>query len=84
MATLFSPNSELFDTEATAALLGVRPNTLEGWRTRGLGPRYLKFGPGRRAGVRYPRSEIQKWIERQTFASTSEHSVRRDDCGDAS
>lgn len=72
------PHSDLEDlltTAETAAILGIKINTLEIWRVHGKGPVYLKLGDGLRAHVRYRRADVVAWLERQLFASTSAHSA---------
>jgi predicted DNA-binding transcriptional regulator AlpA len=44
---------------AAAEFLGVRPRTLEAWRQRGIGPRYLRYS---KTCVRYRLSDIQAWV----------------------
>lgn len=47
-------------SQATAAeFLGVQPRTLEAWRQRGIGPRYLRYS---KTCVRYRLSDIQAWV----------------------
>jgi predicted DNA-binding transcriptional regulator AlpA len=48
--------------EAAEALGGLAPQTLAVWRAKGFGPRYVKIG----VLVRYPRSEIDAWLEERT------------------
>lgn len=48
------------DTEV-AELLQVAPGTPSGWRSRGVGPPYFKFGNL----IRYRRSEVLGWLEEQ-------------------
>jgi hypothetical protein len=62
---------ELLDNEQTAALLGIKPNTLEIWRCKGRGPEYLKLGDTPQAPVRYLRSKVMEWLGPRSFASTS-------------
>lgn len=64
----------LLDNEQTAALLGIRPNTLEIWRHKGQGPRFVKMSNAKQAPVRYRRMEVDAWLEQQSFASTSAYS----------
>lgn len=64
-------SDELLDNEQTAALLGIKPNTLEIWRHKGKGPEHLKLGDTPQAPVRYRRSAISDWLRQRTFASTS-------------
>jgi predicted DNA-binding transcriptional regulator AlpA len=66
-----SITDELLDNEQTAALLGIKPNTLEIWRHKGKGPEFLKLGDTPQAPVRYLRSEVTAWLRRRSFASTS-------------
>jgi len=64
-------SDELLDNEQAAALLGIKPNTLEIWRHKGRGPVYCKLGNTPQAPVRYRRSEIADWLRQRSFASTS-------------
>ena len=66
--------NDLLDNEQTAALLGIKPNTLEIWRHKGKGPRFVKLGRAAQAPVRYQRSAVAEWLEQQSFASTSAYS----------
>ena len=66
--------NDLLDNEQTAALLGIKPNTLEIWRCTGRGPRFVKLGQSKQAPIRYQRTEVASWIEQQSFASTSAYS----------
>lgn len=54
-------DNTLLDSESTAALLGISPRTLEGWRRRGRGPRFLRLS---HRVVRYRRSDLAKWLRR--------------------
>ena len=70
-----SPSDDLLDNEQTAALLGIKPNTLEIWRCRGKGPEFVKMGDAPQAPVRYRRSVLMEWVARRSFASTSAYSA---------
>ncbi|WP_237051373.1 helix-turn-helix transcriptional regulator [Magnetospirillum sp. ME-1] len=52
----------------TAEILRLSPRTLERHRLTGTGPKFVKAG--RR--VFYRPSDIDAWVEANTFASTSE------------
>jgi len=62
-------NKELVSTHEAAKYLGnLKTNTLEGWRVRGYGPRYIKVG----RLVRYALADLDTYIESQTRSSTSQ------------
>jgi predicted site-specific integrase-resolvase len=52
-----------------AEMLGVSERTLEGWRRRGTGPRYVVL-PSRR--VRYADTDIMLWLAARQRRSTSD------------
>ncbi len=60
---------QLLDTHNAAKYLGdLRPNTLEGWRVKGIGPRWMKIGKL----VRYDIAELDAYLTAQTRQSTSD------------
>lgn len=61
--------SDLLDTRQAAEYLNVAHSTLEGWRVRGHGPRYLKLA---HRVVRYRRAALDEWLSVREVASTSE------------
>jgi excisionase family DNA binding protein len=63
-----APAALLTEQEA-AMLLSVSHRTLQNWRVRGGGPRFVKIG-GRI--VRYRRGDIATWVETQVRSHTSE------------
>ena len=60
---------KLLDTPSIAGVMGMRPNTLEIWRTKGEGPPYRKVG----RAVRYVESEVIAWIESRRHTNTSQY-----------
>lgn len=66
---------EALSSAQAAAMIGVRPNTLEVMRCKGKGPRFVKLGTAKQAGVVYRRSEVERWLSERTFASTSGYSA---------
>jgi hypothetical protein len=66
---------ELLDNEQTAALLGIKPNTLEVWRCKGRGPNFCKLGETPQAPVRYHRSVVMEWLAGRSFASTTAYTA---------
>ena len=59
---------EYFDQEEVAARYRVSPRTVEGWRARGLGPRYVRVG-GR---IKYRRTDCEKYELARTFRDRAE------------
>ncbi len=59
---------KLLRTEDVANLLGVPAKTLEMWRYRGTGPRFVKLG----RLVRYVESELDEWVRSSTRSNTAE------------
>lgn len=51
---------DLLNTKTAAPLIGVAAGTLENWRTKGQGPRYIKT-PGTTGKVLYDPADIEAW-----------------------
>jgi len=65
------PETYLSTAEA-AAILRRAPQTLRAWRIRGTtGLRFIKLG-GRGSRCVYAASELRRFLEQNTFSSTSE------------
>ena len=58
----------LFDQVPIAQMLEVEIKTLESWRVKGFGPKYMKVG----RLVRYRLSDVRAWLDSRTVSSTSE------------
>ncbi len=58
----------VFDTLAAAPLLGVKPGTLEVWRYKGIGPRFVKCG----SRVIYRLRDINEYLDHRTRNSTAD------------
>jgi len=67
---------EALSSAQAAAMIGVRPTTLEIWRCKGKGPSFRKLGTAKQAPVIYARSEVEAWLNERTFTSTSAYSVK--------
>jgi len=55
--------------EAAEYLGGLKPNTLEGWRVQGIGPRFIKIG----RLCRYSIADLDVYLEAQKRQSTSQN-----------
>lgn len=53
-----------------AAMIGCTPHTLNFWRSKGRGPRFIKSTPSRRGHVFYEVVDIEAWKAERKFAST--------------
>jgi hypothetical protein len=65
--------SGLLTTVEAAEYLRLSPRTLEDMRVTGNGPRYFKLGPGKRSKVVYRKEDLELWIGRFGYLSTSEY-----------
>jgi predicted DNA-binding transcriptional regulator AlpA len=74
-ADTMSQLDDLLTTAETAAILGIKLNTLEIWRGQGKGPTFVKMVEGPRGAVRYRRSDVMAWIENRIYASTSAYTA---------
>lgn len=61
------PETLLNEVQA-ARVLNVSVRTLQAWRLRGGGPRYVKCG----RAVRYRRGDLGAWIEANTVSHSTE------------
>ncbi len=66
---------DLLSSEQTAALLGIKKNTLEIWRCKGKGQAFIKLGQHPSSPIRYQRSRVMAWLTAHTFDSTSAYTV---------
>ncbi|MGL1921580.1 MAG: helix-turn-helix domain-containing protein [Hyphomicrobiales bacterium] len=60
-------SKEYLITKDVAEHISVSKKTLERWRYIGTGPIFKKFG----RSVRYAKGDLDKWVEEQSFQSTS-------------
>jgi len=64
---------DLLTTEQVAAMLGLRPNTLEIQRHKGRHTiPFIKFGTARCGTVRYQRADVEAWLAERKRTSTSD------------
>lgn len=55
--------SERMDEKAAAQYLGLSVRTLQDWRSRAIGPAYLKLGTARKSRILYLRSDLDAYAE---------------------
>ena len=73
-----APADDALLSKAAAKYLRVSHRTLERWRVEGTGPRYRKLGyrklgPHKRSRVLYLRCDLDEFLNRFTYSSTSEY-----------
>lgn len=57
---------EFLNNDETAFILGIEPNTLEVWRSRGEGPDCISLTDSPKAPVRYTWEAIDEFKRRRT------------------
>lgn len=60
--------AEPLATTAAAPRIGVKPKTMENWRTLGKGPQFHKVG----SRVVYDPKDLEAWLAARRVSSTSE------------
>ena len=68
MANTMTDDPLLAPPEAAEFLGGLKLQTLAAWRCTNKGPAYVKIG----ALVRYPRSALERYLQRQTVTPSDE------------
>ena len=58
----------LMTTTQAAGYLGLGLRTLQNWRVRGVGPRFVRCG----RAVRYSQNDLREYLDARRFSSTSE------------
>ena len=66
------PGSKMLDEQALADWLGESPSTIQKWRVKGGGPKFVKLPKA----VRYQVKAVRDWIEGKTVSSTTEATVK--------
>lgn len=61
--------SKLLDQRKAAELLGVSTRTIEGWRTTGEGPQFVRLSA---RAVRYRFQDVERFIAERLRKSTSD------------
>lgn len=54
----------LMTTAEAATFLSLSPRTLEAWRSKLVGPKYIK--PPGTSAVRYRAADLEQWVEEST------------------
>ena len=69
MNEILSVETRLLTAEEAAQYLSVSPKSLETWRTRGGGPRFVRL---RSRAIRYRLNDLTEFVEQGVRASTSD------------
>lgn len=60
--------AQMLNEKEVAARWSISPRTLQAWRLKGGGPRFVRLG----RAVRYMVQELEQWVANQTKQSTAE------------
>ena len=55
-------NEDLMNTEDAATYLSLGKSTLDIWRGKGTGPRYVRLGDTEHSKVAYRREDLDRWL----------------------
>jgi excisionase family DNA binding protein len=69
--------ADLLTQDEAAKFLRLPPRTLETWRVRGGGPRYIKIS---RRSVRYRRADLDAWVASRARDHTAQPEPRPSPC----
>ena len=69
----YTPKGRPLDSKEVAEILGVHSATIDGYRVRGVGPRY--FSPPGTRRVWYAEREVLAWLGANPRQSTSEQAA---------
>lgn len=53
---------ELLTPSEVSSILRVGEDTLENWRAKRTGPKWVKLGDGKRSPIRYPRADLNAYL----------------------
>ena len=64
---------ELLTKSQTARLYHIAEKTLETWRLKGIGPKFVRLGGQKRGRIFYRESDVLEYLEQCTRTSTSDN-----------
>ena len=64
-----APQAVLWTEKETSKYIGFDARTLQSWRMKGTGPRYVQISP---RCIRYRPEDIDQWIKERLRRSTSD------------
>lgn len=70
---LKSAGYPMIGQDDVARVLGVSEYTVQRWRVQGVGPRFAKLGPGKRARVAYRLEDLLAYIDRNLVRTTGSY-----------
>jgi len=69
-------NRNLLDERGAANLLNLSVRTLQRWRSKGIGPQFVRLSTNR--CVRYARSDLMNWLEGRSVPTTTGQNKRKE------
>lgn len=67
---------EFYTTPELARRLKRKARTIQDWRVRGVGPRYIRLGGGNGGKVLYRVSDVEAWLAQHEAMHTAEETAR--------
>lgn len=67
---------EFYTTPELARRLKRKARTIQDWRVRGVGPRYIRLGGGNGGKVLYRVSDVEAWLAQHEAMHTAEEAAR--------
>lgn len=64
--------TDLLTPQQVAEMLQVKPDTLEAWRGKRVGPAWTKLGDSKRSPVRYRRQDIDDFLKTSSMKARTE------------
>ena len=61
-------SAEMLNQEQAARFLNLQPRTLESWRQRRIGPRFVRYS---KRCIRYSAQDLQAWVDSQSIDTES-------------
>lgn len=60
----------LMSSAEVSAYLGISLNTLQKWRSRNMGPKYVKYGGANSSAIRYYQDDVEAFRKAHTIHTT--------------
>lgn len=69
--------SKALTPKNTAKYLGVTTRCLQDWRSKKIGPSYVKAGDARRGTILYRKSDLDSWMAQNVVATAPQAAINQ-------